>query len=503
MKKLIAVTLTLVLLLCFGGCGSRETPEVSLYDENMPNKLLNAQVTNFPVAAEEMSYAERRQLCVDFFKLQLEFQWKPNIDVEDYVSYYSGYSKGLRAENLYEGIPYGGVSSGNIYRWLEYYDETTGIMDLETAFAENGGWGEGAYVDGMKKASDGNSYPRYRSMMALFNQCSSAPGWAWSRVINTARFGMTKHTNVYNGYVPVGCYSYGYELDGQYYDMTTIDIFGEKTENNPMGYDTDDVIRDLQAKEGVTALYDCYAQLKPGDCLVNEGHELMVVSVDIYRRDDGSIDYSGSMVMVMEQIDSWGKEETFNGTSLFQQGCTLSGYMFDTLQKKNYIPFTFVELLDPNDEQDKKHLDFYNSYADKLTSVKNSYSAVAFSEEMNGNGVEKGQAYSTLGKTEGSVTVDQLREASVAANYSLSDVFVIVNDPEGNRLLKNVWRSECYHSREVPLTATRSTYDKDAQGNFATLCTGLEELAGKGNTVQIVLQVGTGERITVFEGLLE
>lgn len=503
MKKILAAMLALVLLLSFAGCGAQKTPEASLYDENMPNKLLNAQVTDFPIATEEMSYAERRQLCLDFFKLQMEFQWKPNIDVDDYVSYYKGFAKGLYADNLYEGIPYGGVSSASIYRWLEYYDENTGIMDLKTAFAENGGWGEGAYIDGKKKASDGNSYPRYRSMMALFNQCSSAPGWAWSRVINTARFGMTKHTNVYNGYVPVGCYSYGYELDGQYYDMTTIDVFGQKTEKNPLGYDTDDVIRDLHVNVGPNAIYDCYTQLKPGDCLVNDGHELMVVSVDIYRKDDGSIDYSGCMVIVMEQIDAWGKMDTFNDKPLFQQGRTLSGFMFNELMKKNYIPFTFVELLDPDDEQDKKHLDFYNSYADKLTAVKDSYSVIDFSEEMNGNGVEKAQVYSTLGKTEGSVTVAQLKETTVAANYSLSDVFVIVSDPDGNQLLKNVWRSECYHSREVPLTATRSTFDKDTQGNFATLCTGLEELAGQGNTVRILLQVGTGEKITAFEGVLE
>lgn len=503
MKKTIALILALVCVLSLAACAGKEDTAVSLYDENMPNKLLHSQVADFPLATDSLSYEERRQLCLDFFKLQLEFQWKPNIDVADYVSYYKGYTKGLYKDNLYEGIPYGGVGTGSIYRWLEYYDETTGIMDLETAFAENGGWGEGAYVDGMKKATDGNSYPRYRSLMALFNQCSSAPGWAWSRVINTARFGMTKDTNVYNGYIPVGCYSYGYEMDGQYYDMTVIDEFGVETENNPLGYDTDDVIRDMQEKGGATSVYDYYAQLKPGDCLVNEGHELMVVSVDVLRRSDGSIDYDGCMVMVMEQIDGWGKKDTFNGTPLFQQGSTLNGYMFETLMKKHYIPFTFVELLDPNDEQDKKHLDFYNSYADKLTAVENSYSAISFSEEMNGSGIEKGQVYSTLGKDSGSVTVAQLQETSVASNYSVGDVFVIVTDSNGNQLLKNIWRSECYHSREVSLMATRSTFDQDANGNLATLCTGLEELAGKGNTVQIILQIGTGEKLTVFNGTLD
>lgn len=506
MKKWIVWMLTLTLVCgMFIGCGKQETPEdpdAALYDESMPKKLLNSQVEDFPIATEEMTYAERRQMCLDFFLLGLDFQWKTNIDVADYVSYYKGYDKQLLKENLYQGIPYGGASTGNIYRWLEYYDQTTGVMDLETAFKENGGWGEDGYVDGMKKAG-GVNHPRYRSMMALFNQCSSAPGWAWGRMINTARFGMTKDTNVYNGYIPVGCYGYSYEHEGKTYDMTQIDIFGEKTENNPIGYDVPDVIRDLCKEKGNDALYACYAQMKPGDCLVSGGHQLMVTAVYLINGEDGQVDYSMSAVSVMEQIDGWGKESDFNGKRLFQQGWTSSAYTFKALQEEEYLPFTFAELLDPNDEQDKKHLDYYHSYADKLTAVESAYSAIEFSDEMDGLSIEKGQVYSSLGKTEGSVTVAELEAASVASNYSVSDVFVTVTDGQGKQLLKNIWRSECYHSREVPLTATRSTFDKDADGNFSTLCTGLAELAGQGNTLEISLQISTGEKLTVFSGTLE
>ena len=503
MKNPIKVLLVLILTLgLWAGCSDQASQADALYDENMPNKLLVSQVEDFPIATDDTTYAERRQMCLDFFALHISFQWKPNIDVEDYVSYYKGYSKALLKDNLYEGIPYGGASSGNIYRWLEYYDESTGIMDLETAFKENGGWGEGAYVDGIKKASNLKEHPRYRSMMALFNQCSSAPGWAWGRMINTARFGMTKHTNVYNGYIPVGCYSYGYELDGKAYTMTDIDLFGNETENNPLGYDTPDVIRDLVAEKGTNAMYDCYAQMKAGDCLVSTGHQLMVKSVNLYKSKDGNIDYKLSSVTVLEQIDGWGKKDTFNETPLFQQGREAM-YLFSYLQEESYIPFTFVELLDPNDEQDKKHLDYYASYADQLTSLQDAYSAVEFTEEMNSTGIEKGQVYSTLGKTEGSVTVGELMSASVASNYSVSDVFVTVTDADGKQLLKNIWRSECYHSREIPLTATRSTFDKDADGNFNNLCTGLGELAGQGNTVKVALQIATGEKLTVFEGILD
>ena len=502
MKKYVALLLALLLtLVLIAGC-AKEEPVDTLYDENMPNKLLASQVTEFPMATDATTYEQRRQMCLDFFRLSIEFQWKPNVNVEDYVSYYKGTTKGLLTENLYAGIPYGGTSSGSIYRWLEYYDETTGIMDLKKAFEENGGWGEGAYVDRYYKTSIGQEFPRYRSMMALFNQCSSAPGWAWARVINTARFGMTKHTNVYNGYIPVGCYTYGYEYEGKQYDMTTIDVFGSETENNPLGYDTKDVIADLKKEKGPNAMYECYAQMKPGDCLVSGGHQLMVVSVNFFKTSDGKIDYSLSSVTVGEQIDAWGKRDEINGTKLYQSGRMDSQYLFSYLEEEKYIPFTFVELLDPANEQDKKHLDFYNSYADKLTAVQNSYSKIAFSDEMNGAGIEKGQVYNSLGRSEGKLSFAELKEMAVASNYSVSDVFVIVTDKDGNQLLKNIWRSECYHSREIPMTATRSTFDKDGEGNLSTLYADVEALAGQGNTIEISLQIATGEKLTAFKGEL-
>jgi hypothetical protein len=242
--------------------------------------------------------------------------------------------------------------------------------------------------------------------------------------------------------------------------------------------------------------------MKPGDCLVSGGHQLMVVSVNFFKTSDGKIDYSFSSVTVGEQMDAWGKREEINGTKLYQSGRMDSQYLFSYLEEEKYIPFTFVELLDPANEQDKKHLDFYNSYADKLTAVQNSYSKIAFTNEMNGTGIEKGQVYNSLGRSEGKISFTELKELSVASNYSVSDVFVIVRDKDGNQLLKNIWRSECYHSREVPMTATRSTFDKDGEGNLSTLYADMEALAGQGNTIEISLQIATGEKLIAFRGEL-
>ncbi len=65
----------------------------------------------------------------------------------------------------------------------------------------------------------------------------------------------------------------------------------------------------------------------------------------------------------------------FNGKPLFQQGWVSQNYLFPALEESNYIPFTFAELLDPADEQDKKHLDYFNSYKDKLTAFKGTLTA--------------------------------------------------------------------------------------------------------------------------------
>ena len=52
------------------------------------------------------------------------------------------------------------------------------------------------------------------------------------------------------------------------------------------------------------------------------------------------------------------------------------------------------------------------------------------------------------------------------------------------------------------MTAIRSTFDKDEQGNLSTLCADLEELAGQGNTIEISLQIATGEKLIAFKGEL-
>ncbi len=507
MKKFLSVLLftAIVFSLCACGGQTTTTPDgttEALRDENMPKKLLASDITNFPIGTNDMTYDQRRQLCVDFMELQVSAQWKTNVDVEFQMSNYKrGTLKHLKTDEIYGGIFYHSYGFGNPYRYLEYYDETTGIMDMKTAIAENGGIGEGAATTHEEYNDDGSvKYQKFRSLMTLGNQCSSTTCWSWGRVINSVAFGDTCDLNVYNGYIPVGCYTYGYEHEGKTYDMTTIENFGVKEESNPTGYDTQHVIRDWNAANGADAMFKCYAQLKPGDCLVNAGHTLMVKQVNLYTTSDGDVDYTMSSIMVLEQIEAWAFEGNINGTSFKQQGRDAFGYTFEQLQKDSYIPFTFAELLDPNDAQDKKHLDYYHSYADKLPSVKALYNTFDFTDDVHGDNVEKAVTYCSY---EGeSITAADFAAMVVGSNYSISDVFVTVTDASGKQLLQNIWRADFSNYREVPMSDHKCSWETDEAGNLIPISDGVEALAKGENTIEVTLQLCTGEKLTAYKGTL-
>ena len=509
MKKLFCILLTLAVLLSMVACGNttpaESTPETSAPEEvdpNMPKKLRTSQVTQLPIATNDMTKEQLRQLCVDFMELQMTFQWKTNTPFEFVTSNYEkGSPKPFSPDEIYGGIYYHSKGSATPYRYLEYYDEATGTVDFAKAIAENGGIGEGAALFDTEYDHNGKiTYTKYRSMMTFGNACSSATGWSWGRVINSATPHYTYGLNVYNGYIPVGCYSYGYEHEGKTYDMTTIQEFGNKSESNPLRYDTDDVIEDWNKANGQNAMFDCYAQMKPGDCLVNKGHTLMVKQMALYKNDDGSIDYEMSGVLTMEQVEQWSFAKQINGIQFRQQGRDTCAYSFQDLMKENYIPFTFAELLDPNDEQDKKHLDYYHSYADKLGGVKSLYSTFEFADEAHGDSVEKAVAYTT--HTGDSITAAEFEKLVIGSNYTLSDAFITVKDPAGKELLKNIWRSPNIISREVAMSDNKCSWETDADGNLIPVSHGVAELANGENTVEVTLQLSTGELLTAYKGTL-
>ena len=509
MKKFLPLLLV-VLMLCLAACGQQDAPstepdlpettEASLRDESMPKKFLRSDVENMPLGSNDMTYEERRQLCVDFMELQVTMQWKPNVNVEFQTSnYQKGSLKQLLTDEIYGGIFYHSKGFSNPYRWLEYYDEETGIMDMERAIAENGGIGEDAVLFDAEYHPDGTlKYTKYRSLMTFGNQCSSTTCWSWGRVINSVSFGDTCDLNVYNGYIPVGCFTYSYEHEGKTYTDLEIQEFGVKSESNPLGYDTDDVIKDWNKANGKDAMFKCYAQLKPGDCLVNKGHTLMVKQVNLYVTSDGTVDYEASTIMVLEQVEAWSHKGQIEGVPFKQQGRDAYGYTFPKLTEESYIPFTFAELLDPNDAQDKKHLDYYHDYMGVTGGVKALYNTFEQAEKLYGEAVETAETYCTYEGAE--IAIADFEAMTVGANYSISDVFVTVTDSDGKQLLRNIWRAPFSNYREVPMSANLCSWEQDSEGNLLPISNGIADLAG--NTITVTLQLSTGELLTAYEGKL-
>lgn len=513
MKRILCAILALLTVLGLCACGNSSTPQETTAATTVPTEpvaeavnyeriLTHADVEGFPIATADMSKAELRQLCQDFLLMQLSMYWKPDMDVSFVTTNYEkGTPKELTTDTQYAGIVYHSKGFGNVYRMMEYYDDQTGIFAMEQFLADNGGYGEGAAVADVETDENGNvTYQKYRSLMTLGNQCTSSTCWSWGRVINSVAFGDTMELTIANGYIPVGCYTYGYTHEGKEYGPLDILAFGKESDNNPIGYDTPDVIADWNRAKGSDAMFACYAQAKPGDLLVDEGHALMVKSVNLYKSKDGTVQYDMSSITVNEQIEAWHYEGQRDGVPFKQQGGVNRTYSFKQLQKDAYIPFTFPELLDENNPQDKIHLDYYNTYADQLTCISDLYNTFPEAVAASGTGIEETAVYCSYeGET---ITLADFEKMVVGSNYSISDVFVTVTDKEGNVLLKNVYRSDYTSYREIAMNAQKSTWEQDADGNYLTISHGLSDLANGENTITVTMQVSSGPVVTAYTGTL-
>lgn len=450
--------------------------------------LSASALDSLPIASEEMTAMERRKLCLDYFQMQLTFRWQGNLDVTDYQSTYAKTVKdrALLTANLYAGIPYQSGGNGNLYRWLEYYDEATGIFDLQRAFSENGGYGEGGDLEDLKKDDAGNiTYKRYRSMKTFFNACSSGAGWGWARVVNSADFGATMDYNVHGGFIPVGCYTYD--------NMETLDKFGTVTEGNPSGLDVDDVIEEM----GENKLYECYALMRPADCLLSGGHTMMVRNVKIALKADGTVNPQRSCVYILDQGEAWSKRTKLDGKKFYRQGDVDRLFTFAELKDDGYLPFTFAELLDENDPFDKPHLDFYKKHVANRNYLGEKYAQTALSPEdlkvVCGSGVEKATVFLT-GKP---ASLKELEGLAVGSNYPLSDVFVRVKGADGSVMLENVYHVKGNSTRVALLNSPLSNGKTDANGNRPSVMTGVAGAVAKGGTLEIAVRVSTGELLLI------
>ena len=417
------------------------------------------------------------------------------------------------------------------------------------------------------EGEDGLLYPiidtlLYNSLRYFASQCSAGSGWAWSRVINSANFVWSSGATVANGFIPVGLYTYEYEYGGKTYGMENITALGSKSSSNPLGWATKDIAQYWinktetaadQAKFGIgQSMYECYALLQPADCVVDDGHIMMVTGVHVVRREDGSIDPKNSYVTIYEQFnDAYGFYGTLGEGENSANYIVHGGYVSDFDDTKSsyaenngdfgeriftfqyllfkdksddkvtnitdpYIPFTFAEFhYGVDNDESKAYVEFYENtvpsnvvskrYNDQHVkavgvSAKKSLAKTG-SKSFSGIRVEAGEVLSNLdsgtvkladsGKK--SLSFKEYKSLLLVTNYPISDVFAKVTDGNGTELASRVHRALTTYTFSVDL-------DQVTAPDMGDLYSPLESYAIGENNITITVQLGNGELITVFNG---
>ena len=292
MKRMFC--LALVVLLLFSGCSGKK----------VKTPLTEDAINAIPVADASMTEEQLRQICLDFFRLQLSFQWTPKNSFHYTITTYQE-QRSFQADTVYAGLPYQGSSrSGNIYLAMEYYDPATGILD-------NSG------IDDQEFSH------------ILGNHCTSSPYWAWMRVVNSvSRYTNTCMTQHY-GFLPVGDYTY-----------------------STMQWSESVRTKSVCEENGEQTMFESYAQAKPADCIYmfyslgGNSHCRMVSAEPVVVRDrDGRINGDESYLLYMDQGSSLKDYTARDGSVVKLQGKLDEKTTFRELFDKGYLPMTFAEFV--------------------------------------------------------------------------------------------------------------------------------------------------------------
>jgi len=286
--------------------------------EKADDPLTPEKLAAIPIADGTMTTQELRQICLDYIKLSVSCQWVSDgtyyIVEEDKDNVEKNFTEG----KLYGGIPYINMASGNLYRFMEYYNPDTGILDST----------------GLRTTPD------------LFaTACSGTAGWAWARVINSAEISWTHSINKKHGFVPVGPYQYDFDMD----------VLWEWGEDGKKIYYYD--TKKICKENGKQVMFESYAQTHLADCYSRTGHVAMAASEPvIVRKADGTIDGEKSYIELAEQGQytkaKFHIRHTSDGTEYRIRGNDGRPFTFQALYEAGYLVHTFGEFLgtDPVEE---------------------------------------------------------------------------------------------------------------------------------------------------------
>ena len=380
MKRFAICFVCLGMILSLTGCQNNDTPSATTETKDYsqfagivadPTTWLE-EFEALPIANENMTTDELRQLAVDAFRADLSFQWTPNKAVV--YTYKSGDQDA--PVNLPIGIAYSGLcyaagkytfTAGNIYKLLYYYDRETGVVDIE------------AMGDKM--------------VGIITSACSSGAIQGWNRVSNSHGLArMETYTMFDSNIIPVGDYTY----EPYVYDYN----FGTKNATVK-----------IVEFNGEQTMLESYAQMLPGDGLyTSPGWHVVMCSKApvVVRNPDGTINAKESYITLCGQgndgthLSPYRIMKQENGVDLCLLGSVDYTQTFEKLLQSYNIPFTIPEFVgkDPV-EPGKAWIGAPDSAVENNTAL----------------------------------TVMELSNMQAHGNYNLCNLIIKVQDPADNELV--------------------------------------------------------------------
>lgn len=273
------------------------------------------EFTSLPIANENMTQQELRQLCVDAFRLNMTMPWTPTEEISyHYTLLKNAYDVTLPKDIAYSGLCYAtGIENatyGNAWKMLPYWDPETGALDVEAVGKEN-------------------------VLNIISSACSYGAMQGWNRVSNSHGIKeMDSYSMYISNIVPVGPYEYeSYTYNHNFKNRKSSDL--------------------IIAANGEQTMYESYActQLADGVFSSSAYHVMMISQAPVVvRNPDGTIDPEQSYVYVHEQRSEGTRTNDLdytqeNGVIMRPLGTINKKYTFAKLLEKGYIPFTVKELI--------------------------------------------------------------------------------------------------------------------------------------------------------------
>jgi len=229
-------------------------------------------------------------------------------------------------------------------------------------------------------------------------------------------------------------------------------------DDNKDSFSADDNTVTVCQNNGTQVMYQSYALMQLADGLVQyttSGHVMMCSAVPYVEYVEGTdmIDGDKSYLYIIDQHQGWTEGSNSSGDSYFYKKYVDRKMTFSELFDDSYLPFTFAEFqgTDPVEET-----------------------------ECN---------FSFTGDT---ITVNQLFSGKVTANYGISDIYAVVKDASGKEVYRHAVRAKAANT--LQLNMVRNSSDIDQWGTL--------DVSSGGFTVEVICQLSTGERPTVYTGKL-